>query len=187
MLATGYRQTAEGGTTFRGLAVFFTTIVAIQGIHVIEHVIQLAQVFVFGVADDDAFGLLGYVFNFQGTEEWLHLVFNAWYLFALYAVGFALWRTGLLLRLPVWAVSVFIVLGLGLETWHVVEHAVIIGNVIQNGGCPCPGIGDRALGISDTVLHFGYNAVAFAGTVVLFREVARTRWARATSHNVSDS
>ena len=146
-----------------------TTIVAIQGIHVIEHVIQLAQVFVFGVADDDAFGLLGYVFNFQGTEEWLHLVFNAWYLFAL------------LLRLPVRAIAVFIVLGLGLETWHVVEHAVIIGNVIQNDGCPCPGIGDRALGISDTILHFGYNAVAFAGTFLTPEGQAQSRPTTETS------
>ena len=187
MLATSYRPASEGGTTFRGLALFFTTIVAIQGIHVVEHVIQLAQVYLFGVADDDAFGLLGYVFKFQGTEEWLHLVFNAWYLLSLYAVGFALWRAGLLLQLPVWAVSVFAVLGLGLETWHVVEHVVIIANVIQNNGCPCPGIGDRALGISDTVLHFGYNAVAFAGTVALFREAARTRWIRAASRSRSDS
>src|SRR5512134_745082 len=46
-------------------------VVIVQGIHVIEHIIQLLQVFVFGVADDDAFGLLGYVFKFQGTEEWL--------------------------------------------------------------------------------------------------------------------
>ena len=59
-------------------------VVIVQGIHVIEHVIQLLQVFVFGVADDDAFGLLGYVFQFQGTEEWLHLVFNATYLLSLY-------------------------------------------------------------------------------------------------------
>jgi hypothetical protein len=32
---------------------------------------------------------------------------------------------------------------------------VIISRVIANGGCPCPGIGDAALSISDTVLHFG--------------------------------
>ena len=35
------------------------------------------------------------------------------------------------------------------------EHTVIIANVIRNDGCPCPGIGDRALDVSDTptVLH----------------------------------
>ena len=48
-------------------------VLAIQGVHVIEHVIQLVQVYVFGIADDDALGLLGYVFQFNGTEEYLHL------------------------------------------------------------------------------------------------------------------
>jgi hypothetical protein len=66
------------------LLVFFAVVVAIQGIHVVEHIIQLVQVYVFGVADDDALGLLGAVFSFQGTEEWLHLVFNVSYLAALY-------------------------------------------------------------------------------------------------------
>ena len=58
---------------------FYAAVVVVQGVHVIEHVIQLVQVYVFGVPDDDALGLLGYVFAFQGTEEWLHLVFNAAY------------------------------------------------------------------------------------------------------------
>ena len=53
--------------------------VFIQGVHVIEHHIQLVQVFVLGIPDKDALGLLGYVFQFQGTEEWLHLAFNTAY------------------------------------------------------------------------------------------------------------
>ena len=56
----------------------------------------------------------------------------------------------------------------GLESWHMVEHIVIISNVVANDGCPCPGIGDRALGVSDTQLHFVYNAGAYAATVVPF-------------------
>ena len=59
---------------------FFAAVVAIQGFHVFEHIVQLTEVFVLGVPDDDALGLLGYVFEFQGTEEWLHLVFNLSYL-----------------------------------------------------------------------------------------------------------
>ena len=58
--------------------------VAVQGIHVIEHVIQLIQVYVFGVPDDDGRGLLGYFFVFHGTEEWLHLLFNMAYVASLY-------------------------------------------------------------------------------------------------------
>ena len=40
---------------------FFVAVVVVQGAHLIEHIIQLLQVEVFGVPEDDAFGLLGYV------------------------------------------------------------------------------------------------------------------------------
>jgi hypothetical protein len=152
---------------------FMTTVVIIQGIHVVEHIIQLLQVFVFGVADGDAFGLLGYVFQFQGTEEWLHLVFNATYLLSLYVLVPPLRR--LVPRpLPPWAFWAFIY-GVVLETWHMVEHGVIIANVIRNSGCPCPGIGDAALHVTDTVLHFGYNAVTYGAILVAYWFVARGR------------
>ena len=149
-------------------------VVIVQGIHVIEHVIQLLQVFVFGVADDDAFGLLGYVFQFQGTEEWLHLVFNVTYLLALYLILFQV-RHLVPRTVPYWAYFAFALGGVGVETWHVFEHVVIITNVVRNDGCPCPGIGDRALGVTDTVLHFFYNALAYAATVAPFWFVAQAR------------
>jgi hypothetical protein len=154
---------------FRGSAflLLFAGVVLVQGVHVVEHIIQLIQVFVYGVPDDDALGLLGEVFAFQGTEEWLHLGFNVAYLAALYLLLIPLWRMAPD-RLPAWALWSFVIWSVGLESWHVVEHVVIITNVIRNHGCPCPGIGDRALGITDTVLHFGYNAVAFAGLLVPF-------------------
>jgi hypothetical protein len=151
----------------------FAGVVIVQGMHVGEHIIQLIQVYALGVPDDDALGLLGTVFQFQDTEEWLHLVFNVSYLGALYLLLVPLWRLvpG---RLPAWAFVSFVVWSVGLESWHVVEHLVIIANVLRNHGCPCPGIGDRVLGVTDTVLHFGYNLVAFLGLLVPFAFV--TRW-----------
>ena len=62
---------------------FFAGVMLVQGVHVIEHIIQLIQVFILGVPEDDALGLLGYVYQFKGTEEFLHLGFNASYLLAL--------------------------------------------------------------------------------------------------------
>ena len=150
----------------------FAGVVLVQGVHVVEHVIQLVQVYVLGVPDDDALGLLGAVFQFQGTEEWLHLVFNVSYLLALYLLLVPLWRL-VPERIPAWAFWSFLIWSVGLESWHVIEHLVIIANVLRNHGCPCPGIGDRALGITDTVLHFGYNAVAFLGLLVPFVFVTR--------------
>jgi hypothetical protein len=155
----------------------FIGVVVVQGIHVVEHIVQLIQVFVLEIPDDRALGLLGYVFQFQGTEEWLHLVFNVTYLTALAALVGPL-RSTVPAVVPRWAYAAF-VCGLALEGWHNVEHAVIISNVIRNAGCPCPGIGDAALGITDTVLHFFYNLLAYAATVPAFAYyIARTRTPR---------
>ena len=52
---------------------------------------------------------------------------------------------------------------------------VIMYHVINNRGCPCPGIGDRALNVSDTVLHFFYNTIAYTATVTPFVYVWRRR------------
>jgi hypothetical protein len=164
-------------TVFR----FMTAVVLIQGIHVGEHLIQLFQVYVFGVPEDDALGLLGYVFAFQGTEEWLHLVFNSLYLLALYVLVLPLWRA-MPTIVPMFAFAAF-AFSVSLETWHMVEHGVIISNVIQNGGCPCPGIGDVALSTTDTILHLIYNTLAYVGLAIAFWFVlddrrSRTRYSR---------
>jgi hypothetical protein len=145
----------------------FAAVVIVQGVHVFEHIVQLIQVFGLGVPEDEALGLLGYVFQFQRTEEWLHLVFNVTYLLALCTLVLPL-RSLTPRPVPAWAFTMFVVGALGLETWHVVEHVVIISNVIRNNGCPCPGIGDAALGITDVVLHFFYNVVAYGATLPAF-------------------
>ena len=154
--------------------VFMTAVVAIQGGHMVEHIVQLLQVSIFDVPDDEALGLLGYVIQFNGTEEWLHLGYNASYLVALYALILPLWRITPAV-LSKWAFWFFMGASVWLETWHMVEHGVIISHVIANGGCPCPGIGDVALGLSDTVLHFFYNLVAYAGVAYAYVQVIRAR------------
>jgi hypothetical protein len=153
---------------------FMLGVVAVQGGHVVEHVVQLLQVTVFGVPDDRALGLLGYLIQFNGTEEWLHLGYNAVYLVSLYVLVVPLWRITPAV-LPRLAFAAFLAASVWLETWHMVEHGVIISHVIANGGCPCPGIGDAALGVSDTILHFVYNVLAYAGIVIAFAYVVRDR------------
>ena len=66
------------GTTGLSEPVFYfmTAVVVIQGGHLVEHFVQALQVFVLGVPEDNALGLLGYVLQFNGTEEWLHLGYN---------------------------------------------------------------------------------------------------------------
>jgi len=153
---------------------YFSAIVAIQGAHIVEHIIQLIQVYVLGVPEDDALGLLGYVFEFQGTEEWLHLVFNLTFLLTLYALV-PIIKGNTPSPVPTSAFLVFLAAAVGLETWHVVEHGVIISNVLANNGCPCPGIVDAATGLTDTILHFFYNAVAYIGVAVPYWYVYQAR------------
>jgi hypothetical protein len=143
-------------------------------VHVLEHVVQLAQVHVLGVPDDDALGLLGYVFQFQGTEEWLHLVFNLAYLSGIYLLV-AFVRRAVPAIVPQTAFVVFLISAVGLQTWHGIEHVVIIARVIASGGCPCPGVVDVALGTTDTVLHFFYNAITYTGLVIPFVYLMRSR------------
>jgi hypothetical protein len=153
---------------------FMTAVVAIQGGHVVEHIVQLVQVTIFEVPDERALGLLGYVLQFNGTEEWLHLGYNTLFLLSLYALIAPLWRItpAVLPRGIFW---LFIAASVWLETWHMVEHGVIISHVIANGGCPCPGIGDVALGVSDTILHLFYNLLAYAGLALAYLLVLRDR------------
>jgi hypothetical protein len=158
---------------------FYAAVVAIQGIHVIEHVVQLVQVFVLHVPEQRALGFLGLIFQFQGTEEWLHLAFNTAYVVALIVIawGFFLSRAARSI-VPGWALVAFLVVGVLLELWHLNEHIVIISHAIANNGCAidgCPGILDQRLGVSDTVLHFFYNAIAYAGTVTPFVFLVRHR------------
>ena len=158
----------------RAILAFYVAVAVVQGGHVVEHIIQLIQVYLLGVPENDALGLLGYVFAFQGTEEWLHIVFNVSYLISLVVIAWALvWSRAAGSIVPGLAMAAFLIFGVWLEGWHVIEHIVIISNVIANNGCPCPGIVDAQLGISDTVLHFGYNAVAYAATVLPLAYVIR--------------
>jgi hypothetical protein len=78
-------------------------------------------------------------------------------------------------RVPVWAFAVFLVGAVGLESWHLVEHVVIIAHVLANNGCPCPGIGDVALGTTDTLLHFGYNTLTYEALLVPYVYLRRAQ------------
>ena len=160
----------------RAILAFYVAVAAVQGVHVVEHILQLIQVYLLGVPENDALGLLGYVFAFQGTEEWLHIAFNVSYLISLVIIAWGLvWSRVAGSVVPGLAMAAFLVFGVWLEGWHVIEHLVIISNVIANNGCPCPGILDAQLGVSDTILHFGYNAIAYAATALPLAYVLRHR------------
>ena len=163
-LALGAPSVPFGVT--RGFRRFTACVLVIQGVHVGEHVIQLFQIHRWHT--HNTMGLLGYVLQLQGTAEWMHLGFNVTYLASLVVIVFGLHdrvQAGLLDKAPY---AVFLVMGLALETWHCIEHAVIAYHIVRNGGCPCAGILDPVLGVMDASLHFFYNSVAYVGTLVPF-------------------
>lgn len=177
-------RTPAGRILERGPFWFLVGIVAVQSVHMFEHVLQLIQVTAWNVPDDEALGLLGYVFQLQGTEEWLHLFFNLALLSSLWLLFGAI-RAASPSVVPRWGYLVYLVGAVGLETWHQVEHLVIIFRVVANDGCPCPGIGDAALGVTDTVLHLIYNGVVYAAMLVPFWFIVRAvrrEGARLTPH-----
>jgi hypothetical protein len=156
----------------RGPFWFLVGVVAVQSVHMFEHVLQLIQVMAWNVPDDEALGLLGHVFQLQGTEEWMHLFFNLALLTSLWLLLGPI-RAASPSTVPRWAFLVYLFGAVGLETWHQVEHLVIIFRVVMNKGCPCPGIGDAVLGVTDTVLQFIYNGVVYAAMLVPFWFVVR--------------
>ena len=105
---------------------FAEAVMAVQGVHAVEHVLQLVQVHLFDVPGERAFDLLGYVVNFMGTAEWMHLVFNAAYLASLYVILLGAHELTVAGQVSRRRFAAFAVLGAGLETWHMTEHAVII-------------------------------------------------------------
>ena len=125
-------------------------------------------------ARDDALGLLGYVFQLKGPRSG-STCSSTWLFSRRY--GFCSDRSRLRVHPSFrnWAYLVCVVGAVGLETWHEVEHLVIISRVLLNNGCPCPGIGDAALGVTDTVLHFIYNAVVTSAMLLPFWFVVRCR------------
>ena len=168
-------RTTADPSSFERLFPFFRIVVVIQGVHVVEHIVQFLQVNVFNVPGERAFGLLGYVFQFNGTAEWMHLVFNVAYLASLVVIGWRLYGLFQNAALPSSILWLFAIGGVLLETWHMVEHVVIIANVVRHHGCPCPGIGDRVLGVTDIQLHLTYNAVTYSAVLLTFRFVAGMR------------
>jgi hypothetical protein len=149
----------------RRFLVFYAAVAVIQGVHVFEHTLQLVQVYAFGVPSEKAFGLLGYIFNFSGTAEWLHLVFNSSYAISLYVLAIGVTQLRRSGYISGRSLGVYLFLGVGLETWHMVEHVVIIKHVVHNHGCPCPGIVDQALNLSDVQVHFVYNSITYAAAI----------------------
>jgi hypothetical protein len=154
------------------------SIVAVQTLHCIEHVVQLYQYAV--LHEPNPKGLLGVWFD----REWVHFFFNltvGGLLLALF-VGFRMYERRWQRSSPLgwWALTAAIVVEVGL---HVPEHAVRLYQHVVYGWNPAPGIlGHTALhgaGPFNLVyLHDAYNFTVTALLIVALVCFRVPRWSR---------
>jgi len=141
---------------------------AVQSFHMAEHVVQAWQVF--AAEGEHRSGLVGATFD----VEWVHLVFNV----AVLAFLVSVWRIG---RTQGWLAgpgggAPWVLAGLGLQGYHLVEHLVRMGQHLVGGVSRPPGLLGQVLDL--TWLHFAVNTAVWSATGVA--AAAMVRWATAS-------
>lgn len=153
----------------------FLALVLVQGFHEVEHVVQVAQRFAFGISDGN--GVLG---SFTDIEP-LHLAYNAIYLALLVTVYVQLGLHGPGPSAHGRLITGLLTFALAFQMWHVLEHVFKVVQFVALGVNGTGGIFGRGPGAlvpvaSIPLLHLAYNTVAYLPALaafVLFRE--RTR------------
>lgn len=139
------------------LAVYFI-FVALQSIHMGEHVAQMVQIHILGRTFANSHGIFGAAFD----VEWLHFDFDSlwipfWTLYLIYK------------RRDMWMIIM-----LPLVLWHCAEHVVIMDYYLRTGISGSPGIlaqgGLIGSPLSRPDLHFLYNAFETTMMVCGFRK-----------------
>jgi hypothetical protein len=139
------------------LALYFAFI-ALQSIHMAEHVAQMVQIHLLGRMFANSHGLFGAALDVEA----LHFAFDS------------LWIPGWTLYLIYKRKDIWMILMLPLALLHCAEHVVIMDYYLRTGITGSPGI--MAIGgligspLSRPDLHFLYNAVETACMVLGFRK-----------------
>src|SRR2546422_9370465 len=160
---------AQSAATTPWLATF-TLLVFAQSAHLLEHVAQIFQIHVLGLAGPDARGIVG-----QLDVEWVHFIWNG-------AVVVTLGALLLHDRSNRW-----LVLATAFASWHLVEHDFIMRTFLATGIPGSPGLlatgGLIAGGLppSPPDLPFLHHLVETAAVVVAYLSQLRMDGARAPS------
>jgi len=142
--------------SYQWLALFYVLVVTQTG-HFLEHVAQMIQIHVLGLAGADARGIFGTL-----DIEWVHFLWNTWVLLAvvvlLHHFGANRW---------LWLTVLF-------STWHAVEHAYILSVYLTTGLSGTPGLLaqggalDGGLPFARPDLHFVYNLIETVPLITAF-------------------
>ncbi len=145
------------------VVIVFGASLAYQILHWVEHAAQAYQHAWLGLSILRSHGIVFFL-----DLEWNHFVFNTLYWAGLGVVLFGAWRwwRGAARRTNPFAFWGFLIGGLGMQTYHQVEHTMRMIQHLQVGCEPCPGI----LGwyLDGVWLHFSLNTVVLAFPLLAF-------------------
>jgi hypothetical protein len=142
------------------VVLLFLEMLVLQGIHEMEHIVQVFQRTVMGIGTGA--GMLGSVFD----VEPVHMVYNAAFLFLLGAVWIGCKRDPSAIPMRHDAVMMLLKVSFVFQVWHSVEHVVKMYQFIQTGLNGTPGI--LGYWIPVVYLHLGYNTLLYAPIVAAF-------------------
>jgi len=132
----------------------------LQGIHEVEHIVQVVQRTMLGIGNGA--GMLGSVFDIEPV----HMVYNVAFLALLTAVYLGCRRDiGAIPKNPS-QVMLLLKVSFVFQIWHTIEHVVKMWQYFQLGVNGTPGI----LGYWFPVvyLHFWYNTLLYVPIVIAF-------------------
>jgi uncharacterized membrane protein YfhO len=146
-------------TPLRQFIYIFALTVVIQAVHLVEHVAQVMQKFVFHVAP--AHGLIG-----QLDLEEVHFAFNLLYLIALTVVmvGWLYYGSQLCSKQKV--LSAMLIGTVAVQGYHMLEHSVKLAQFISTGMQGTPGI--VGMHFDGVIFHALMNTAVFLPVVVVF-------------------
>lgn len=168
MNATWTLATARAATSTPWL-VLFSFVAFAQTAHLFEHVAQMVQIHMLGLAGANAHGIVGRL-----DIEWVHFV----------------WNTGVVLGLGAlfvhYGANRWLLVATAIASWHLVEHDAIMQSFLATGIAGSPGLlaagglirGGLPLPRPD--LHFLYNFVETAAILFAYLAQLRTERQRAS-------
>jgi uncharacterized membrane protein YfhO len=146
-------------TPLRQFIYMFALTVLIQAVHLVEHVAQVMQKFVFHIAP--AHGLIG-----QLDLEEVHFAFNLLYLTALMVVMVGWLYYGSQLCSKQKMLSAMLIGTVAVQSYHMLEHSVKLAQFISTGMQGTPGI--VGMHVDGVIFHALMNTAVFLPVVVVF-------------------
>jgi hypothetical protein len=146
-------------TPFKQFIYMFVITVATQGFHMVEHIAQVMQKFVFHIAP--AHGLIG-----QLDLEQVHFAFNLYYLSTLIAVAVGWFYFGSQISRHWKAFALVLGATVLVQSYHMAEHTVKLMQFIETMMQGTPGI--LGAHFDGVIFHAVMNTAVFVPVVIVF-------------------